>query len=93
MDILLLLSLSNDVELNSGPFETGFFTFMNWNLNSLAKDNFQRVHSIEAYNSLFNYDIISLCETTLNDSIEIPDPLLDDYTFISANNLFNARHG
>ena len=41
---------------------------MNWNLNSLAKDNFQRVQLIEAHNSIFDYDLISICETSLSDS-------------------------
>ena len=47
---------------------------MSWNLNSLAKDNFKRVSLIEAHNSLFNYDMISICETSLNDTVEIPEP-------------------
>ena len=66
---------------------------MNWNLNSIVKDNFQRVQAIEAHNSLFNYDLISICETSLNDSIEIPDPLLNDYTFIHADHPDNVTHG
>ena len=39
---------------------------MSWNLNSLAKDNFHRVSLIEAHNSCFNYDLISICETTIS---------------------------
>ena len=34
---------------------------------------------IEAHNSIFNYDLISLCETSLRESIEIPDSLLNEY--------------
>ena len=91
---LLLILLSNDIEMNPGPsYCENFFSFMNWNLNSLAKDNFQRVQSIEAHNTLFNYDLISICETSLNSSIEIPDPLLNDYTFLSANHPDNVSHG
>ena len=56
-------------------------------------DNFQRVSLIEAHNSLFNYDLISICETSLNDSVEFPEPLLNEYTFVSANNPANKRHG
>ena len=63
---------------------------MNWNLNSLAKDNFQRV---EAHNSIFNYDFISICETSLNDSVELPETLLSEYIFVPANNPANTRHG
>ena len=66
---------------------------MSWNLNSLAKDNFQRVSLIEAHNTIFNYDLISICETSLNDSVELPEPLLNEYTFVPANNPANRRHG
>ena len=48
---------------------------------------------VEAHNTLFNYDLISICETSLNDSVELPETLLDDYTFLPANNPANVRHG
>ena len=39
----LLILLANDVELNPGDhYHERFFNFMNWNLNSLAKNNFER---------------------------------------------------
>ena len=66
---------------------------MSWNVNSLAKDNFQRVRLIEARSSIFNYDLISICETSLNDSVELPETLLNDYTFVTANNSADTRHG
>ena len=66
---------------------------MSWNVNSLAKDNFQRVRLIEAHNSIFNYDLISICETSLNDLVELPETLLNDYTFVPANHPANTRHG
>ena len=62
-------------------------------MNSPAKDNFYRAQLVEGYNTNFNYDIISLCETSLNDSLTLPDPLIDDYTFIPRNNPQNTRHG
>ena len=90
---VLLILLSNDIELHPGPqYHENFFSFMNWNLNSITKNNFERVQLIEAHNSVFNYDLISLCETSLNESIEIPDPLLNDYTFIAANHPDNVTH-
>ena len=80
--------------MHPGPqYNKNVFSFMNWNLNSLAKNNFERVQLIEAHNSIFNYDLISLCETSLSESIEIPDPLLNDYTFIAANHPDNVSHG
>ena len=91
---ILLIILSNDNHLNPGPyFQNNFFNFMSWNVYSLAKDNFQRVRLIEAHNSIFNYDLISIGETSLNDSVELPETLLNDYTFVPANNLANTRHG
>ena len=86
--------MSNDVHLNPGPaFHNNFFNFLYWNLNSLAKDNFERVHLIEAHNSIYNYDLMAVCETSLNDSVELPETLINDYTFVSANNPLNTRYG
>ena len=62
-------------------------------VNSIAKDDFQRVRLIEAHSSIFNYDLISICETSLNDSIKLPDILLNDYTFVHSKNPTNTRHG
>ena len=66
---------------------------MNWNINSLTKENFHRVDLIEAHNSIFNYDLISACETNLNDTVDLPDTLLNDYTFVSANHPLNRKYG
>ena len=90
----ILILLANDIELNPGPpLQNQFLSFMNWNLNSLVKENFERVGLIEAHNAIFDYDLISICETNLNDSIEIPDPLLKDYNFIHANHPGNVSRG
>ena len=91
---IFLILISNDIHMNPGPhYKNNFFNFMSWNLNSLAKENFQRVDLIEAHNSAFKYDLISICETSLNNSVELPKTLLNDYTFVSANNPANTRHG
>ena len=88
---ILLITLSNDVRQNPGPpFHNNFFTFMTWNVNSIAKDDFQRVRLIEGHNSIFNYDLISICETSLNDSIKLPDILLNGYTFVPSKNPTNT---
>ena len=62
-------------------------------MNSLAKEEFQRVRLIEAHISIFNYDLISICETSLNDSVVLPESLLNVNTFVSANNPATTRHG
>ena len=46
-----------------------------------------------AHNSIFDYDLIAINETSLNDSVVIPDPLLNDYKFESVNSPANTRHG
>ena len=92
--MIMLIILSNDVHKNPGPFQNSYFTFMNWNCNSIAKDDFYRIRLLEAENAIFKYDLISLCETSLNDSVEFPDEFLgNEYTFISANKTDNTRHG
>ena len=90
----MLIILSNDVSRNPRqPFHNSFFNFISWNVNSISKDDFQHVRLIEAHNSIFNYDLISICETSLNDSIKLPDILLNDYTFVHSKNPTNTRHG
>ena len=91
--IFLKILLSPDIEKNPGDFNNSFFSFANWNINSLGKDNFQRVQLLEAHNSIFSYDLISLTEIALNDSVDVPHDLLDDYTFVFKNNVSNTRHG
>ena len=36
--------------------------------------------------------MISICKTGLNDSVELPEPLLNEYIFVPANNPANKRH-
>ena len=91
--ILIKIILSNDIETNPGDLSNGFFTFCNWNLNSLAKDDFYRIRLLEAHNSISNYDIISICETSLNDTVTLPDVMLENYSFIPSKNPGNSRHG
>ena len=57
-------------------------------VNSLIKDNFQRVRLIEA-----RIDLVSICEASLDDSVELPETLLNDYTFVPSNHPPNTRSG
>ena len=72
----ILIILSNDVPTNPGPniYKNGL-SFCTWNINSL----------LEAHNSIFNYDMIFLSETSLNNKLDIPDKLLDGYKFHVSN--------
>ena len=95
----LLLILSNDIEVNPGPmarannFDSGFLSFCNWNLNTLSKEDFYRITLLEAHNTVHNYDIISLCETSLNDSVQVPENALPGYKFHSCNHPDGDRNG
>ena len=48
---------------------------------------------LEAHNNIFDYELISICETSLNDTIEIPEVLIEDYTFVNCKNPNNTKHG
>ena len=76
----LMLIHSNDVHVNPGPNNFNkVFSFCNWNFNSIVKNNFYRIDLLKVQASIYNYDVISLCETSLNDDVEIPETLIDGY--------------
>ena len=95
----LLILLSYDVHPNPGQFSnnhvfsSGFFSFCNWNLNTLSKDNFSRISLLEAHNTLFNYDIISLCETSLSDNTPVPENALPGYKYHPLNHPSGNKRG
>ena len=41
----------------------------------------------------YNYDIISLCETSSNESVSLPDKLIDNYKFLSCNSPNGKKQG
>ena len=92
----LVLSLSNDISENPGPQCTNntwggggggttLFLFLNWNLNTLSKDEFSRVSLLNAHNSIHKYDIISLRETSLSVSEVVPANILPGYHYHACN--------
>ena len=91
--------MSSDVHPNPGPssvnpkFSSGFLSFCNWNLNTLSKDEFYRISLLEAHNTILKYDIISLCETSLNDDITVPENALPGYIYHPLNNPDGSRNG
>ena len=82
--------LSGDVETNPGP-ET--LDFCCWNLNSITAHDFLQISLIEAYNSVFNYDLISIVETHLDSTVDKDSLALDGYSFIKANHPQNVKRG
>ena len=63
------LKLSGDVHPNPGPCHGNTFKFCHWNLDSIAVNDFIKIPLIEAYNSVYNYDIITFSETYLDSSV------------------------
>ena len=61
--IFLKNILSNDVETNPGEFTFSSSVFAN--VTSLANGNFHLANLLEARNSIVNYDLMSLCRTSL----------------------------
>ena len=93
---LLHLILCPDIHPNPGPTHSNivteiFLSFGNWNLNTLCKKDFSRITLLEAHNTEYNYDIISLCETSLDTTIKVPD--MPGYKFHSCNHPDGNRSG
>ena len=92
--------VSSDIHKNPGPmvdpnkkYNCGFLSFGNWNLNTLSKDVFHRISLPEANNTLFNYDFISLCETSLNDSLKVAENILNGYIYHGCNHPSGKKQG
>ena len=57
------LKLNGDVHPNQGPCHGDTFKFCQWNLDSIAVNDFIKIPLIETYNSVYKYDIITTSET------------------------------
>ena len=82
--------ISGDVETNPGPETLDFYS---WNLICIIAHDFLRVSLIEAYKSIYNYDLISIVETHLDNSIDLARLALNGYTFIEDNHPLNINRG
>ena len=54
--------------------------FCHWNLDSIAVNDFIKIPLIEAYYSVYNYDLIALSETYLDSSITNETISLTDFS-------------
>ena len=88
--ILRIILLSGDVETNPGPESLDFCC---WNLNSIIAYDFLRVSLIEAYNSVYDYDLIGIVETHIDSTVDEDRLSLDGYTFIKENHPQNVKRG
>ena len=69
----LLLLKHGDVEINSGPKkkEARFFSCFHCNVNSILAHN--KLSLLEAYNTVYKYDILYISETYLDSSVSLDD--------------------
>ena len=66
-----LLLLHCDMETHPGPNKKyKFFTCFQWNVNSLIAHNMRKLSSIVAYNSIYKYHFICICETHLSSYVQ-----------------------
>ena len=82
--------LSGDIEPNPGP-KTSTFSFCSWNLNSICAHYFVRVPLTEAYNSVYNYDLLAIVETHLDNNIDEAKIALPGYIFVKSNHPSNTK--
>ena len=67
LDILLLLS--GDIETNPGPQTDRSFKFFHRNLNSICARGGFKIPPLEAYNSVYRFDVMAFSETMLNSTV------------------------
>ena len=72
----LLLLAAGDVHSHPGPNHNSL-KFCHWNLNSILTRDKIKISLIEAYNSIFNYDLFAISESLLNESIEKNDLFIE----------------
>ena len=80
-------TLSGDVHPNPGPFIDSL-KFCHWNLNSICARDKIKIPLIEAYNSVFHYDLTALSETNLNATIHNEEILVEGFS----KEIFRSDH-
>ena len=83
---ILLITLSEDVELNPGPKRkiTQTLSICHWNLNSICAHNFAKLSLLRAYVSVHKFDIICLSETYLDSSTDDESSEISEYFLIQS---------
>ena len=62
--------------------------FCHWNLNGIIAIDRIKIPLIEAYNSIFHYDIIALSETIINNSVQDEDIFIEGFS----KEIFRSDH-
>ena len=90
---IFLITLSGDVEPNSGPKRkaTQTLSICHWNLNSICAHNFAKLSLLRAYVSIHKFDIICLSETYLDSSIDDESLEISEYYLIRSDHPSNKK--
>ena len=67
--IKIELMLAGDIHPNPGQFDNSL-KFCHWNLNGVCARDKIEIPLLEAYNSVFHYDLMALSETNLNETVK-----------------------
>ena len=91
----ILLNLSNDIARNPGPNKEQNLTICHWNIGSISVHNFQKLNSLQAFNSIHNFDLICISETFLDSSFSSDDPSLSlkGYDICRSDHPTNKKRG
>ena len=91
----ILLILSNDIARNPGPNKEQNLTICHWNIGSISVHNFQKLNSLQAFNSIHNFDLICISETFLDSSFSSDDPSLSlkGYDICRSDHPTNKKRG
>ena len=70
---------SGDIEIQPGPIKNAL-KFCHWNLNSVLAHDRIKISLLEAYNSVYNYDILVLGETYLSGDISHDETFIERFS-------------
>ena len=85
-----------DIELNPGLSKKfNPLSCCHWNVNSLTAHRMLKKLSIEAYNSIHDYDFICISETHLDSSVSLDDKdiAIEGYNIVHADHPSNRKKG
>ena len=82
--------LSTDIETNP---DRGISKFCSWNHNSLCAQEYVQVSLIEAYNPVYNYDLIGIVETHLDSTVDERKLSINGYYFMKNSHPQDLKRG
>ena len=90
-----MLMMSADVHKNPGPVGQSKLSILHWNLGSISANNFAKLHSLQAFISVYKYDIICLSETFLDSSYSNDDRnlIIENYNMTRADYPGDVKRG